>query len=278
MFNKVIISNKKEFEKKISKLKEDGFSNLHVVSDFDRTLTKSIINGRKTPSGIALIREGNYLTEDYPKKAFDLFKKYHPFEIDSKVDPDFRNKMMIEWWQTHVDLMVESEMNKSVVEDIIKRYNKIFRDKTSDLLTFLNKKNIPLLIFSSGLGDLIEGFLKKENLSFDNISIIANFYNYKKDNTINGYKGNIIHVFNKSKVQVENQNIAKVRNRTNLILLGDSIGDLGMSKGLEHDCILKIAFLNEKIEERLDDFKKEFDVIITNDGSMEYVFDLISSI
>ncbi len=63
----------KDIEDKIAAIKRDGLDKLHIISDFDRTLTKCSIEGRKIPSGIALLREGGYLSKDYPEKAFALF-------------------------------------------------------------------------------------------------------------------------------------------------------------------------------------------------------------
>jgi choline kinase len=82
MENDIIISNKPLLEQKIQKFKEGGKDKFHVVSDFDKTLTKSFWNGQKHPSIIAVLREEKYLTPDYSDRANALFEKYHPFEID----------------------------------------------------------------------------------------------------------------------------------------------------------------------------------------------------
>jgi hypothetical protein len=58
---------------------------MHVVSDFDRTLTKVFVNGKKIPSLISVIRDGNYLSSDYAEKAHALFNKYHLIETDTKI-------------------------------------------------------------------------------------------------------------------------------------------------------------------------------------------------
>ena len=39
MKENVIITNKQELDKKINAIKKDGKKSLHVISDFDRTLT-----------------------------------------------------------------------------------------------------------------------------------------------------------------------------------------------------------------------------------------------
>jgi len=46
---KIIIPNPENFEKLQTQIKKMGYQNLHIVSDFDRTLTYGTINGVKTP-------------------------------------------------------------------------------------------------------------------------------------------------------------------------------------------------------------------------------------
>jgi len=61
-------------------------------------------------------------------------------------------------------------------------------------------------------------------------------------------------------------------------LLGDNLEDIGMVDGFEYDNLLKIGFLNENIEENLENYKKAFDIVILNDGSMEFVNNLLKEI
>ncbi len=80
--SEVIIAN----PEKLAQLKkifiEDGKDKIHVLADFDRTLTKAIIKGKKMPSIISILRDNNYLTAEYAREARKLFAKYHPIEID----------------------------------------------------------------------------------------------------------------------------------------------------------------------------------------------------
>ncbi len=68
---------------------------------------------------------------------------------------------------------------------------------------------------------------------------------------------------------------SKVKNRKNVILLGDSLADAEMIKGFDYGNIFKIGFLNERIRESLDDYKERYDVVILNDGPMKYVNDFL---
>jgi len=96
MENNTYISNLDSLNQKIEQMKKQGASNLHIVSDFDRTLTKNFHEGEKLPSAVSLIRSGGYLTKDYPEKAYALFDKYHPYEIDLSIPFEERSKKMTE--------------------------------------------------------------------------------------------------------------------------------------------------------------------------------------
>lgn len=64
-------------------------------------------------------------------------------------------------------------------------------------------------MFSAGIGDVVLAALRHEKLLYTNIHVISNFLNYD-GNQINGFKGNIIHIFNKNEHAVENTSYFQV--------------------------------------------------------------------
>lgn len=51
--------------------------------------------------------------------------------------------------------------------------------------------------------------------------------------------------------------------RTNVLVLGDSLGDVEMAKGMRNPgAILKIAFLNDNINEHMESYLTSYDVVI----------------
>jgi 5'-nucleotidase len=53
--------------------------------------------------------------------------------------------------------------------------------------------------------------------------------------------------------------------------LRDSLEDIGMITGFNYDNLIKIGFLNEKIEDNLEYYGQNYDAIILNDSSMDFV-------
>lgn len=80
-----IVATQKKLNQKVQVMAEGGAGKLHVLADFDRTLTAAYVNGLPTPSLMSILRNGNYLSSNYAKKAHVLFDKYHLIEIDHGV-------------------------------------------------------------------------------------------------------------------------------------------------------------------------------------------------
>lgn len=271
----VLISDKRELEKKIKKISDQGKNKFHVIADFDRTLTKAFVDGQKSPTVIAQIREGKYLTPDYSMRAHKLFDIYHPIEIDSNISYEEKNSKMNEWWRKHFDLLVECGLNKQVIEEIIRTKTLKFREGSLEFLSALNENDIPLVIMSAGPGDMISEYIKQENKLYKNIHIIANMFIFDKNGKVTGVKEPIIHSLNKHEIELKKLLVYKeLLKRKNILLLGDGLDDLGMVEGFPYTNLIKVGFLNENVDKNLSKFKETYDVVVLNDGNMDYVNDL----
>ncbi len=123
-------------------------------------------------------------------------------------------------------------MNNGVVEDIIKKKRILLRKGAEDFFKELHEKNIPLLIFSAGVGGIIKGHLESKGLLYNNIHIISNFFDYDKNGRVKGYKSKIIHSFNKDELAIKGTKyFDMIKQRKNTILIGDSLGDIDMANG-----------------------------------------------
>ena len=278
----VVISDLEKFSEIKRKILLGGFDNLHVISDFDRTLTHVFLqDGSEVSSILSILRDENHLTPDYSDKARSLFKKYHQSEIDHTISMDEKKKAMEEWWTKHSELLIESGLNKSDLLKVAKSKRIRFREKTLESMILLNNNNVPFVILSaSGLGDIsIIDTLNANKMHFLNVDVISNKYIWDDRGYAIDYVKPHIHTFNKNETVIKESSFyPKIINRKNVILLGDSLGDVKMVEGFEYDNLLKIGFLNFHVEKDLEEYKKHYDVIITNDSSMEFVYDLLKEI
>jgi 5'-nucleotidase len=277
----IYIKNERELEYKIDSIKQDGKDSLHVIADFDRTLS-SVCNNKGEEEDKSLFIKFRLCAnfgEDYNKKYDALYDKYYPIEIDESLSLDYRSKMMDNWWQEYVDLDIQAGSNLTRIEKTLDKLNLELRHNIFEFFEQLQRNDIPLLIFSGGIKPYISGFLKRRNITYKNISIIANDFEFDKDGKLLGYKGKIIHTFNKNEAIISHDSHFKtLKEKQNIILLGDHIGDLKMAEGLPHKTKITIGFYNAKNETNLQKYIDSFDIVICNDGPMDYVNNLLRNI
>ncbi len=278
----IILVDERKFEEIRYNFKKGGINNVCLFTDFDRTLTYGTTNGRKTPSMIGVLRESDdYLGGDYAKKASFLAEKYRPIEADPNLEEKKKRKAMENWWQEHMELLIEKKLNKKHFQKIIDDRSVSFRDSIKDVFEFLSRNNIPMIIISaSGLGeDPILWMIEKELGNFPNVYIISNSFLYDEEENVIEYKKPIIHTMNKDDVSIEDRPFYnKIKNRKNILLLGDSFDDVKMAENIDYKNILKVCFLNEYSVKMIDHYKKVYDVLILNDSSADFVKEFLIDI
>jgi len=120
-------------------------------------------------------------------------------------------------------------------------------------------------------------FFKNIGKDYPNIYYVINHFNWDEKGRAVSPKGPIIHCMNKNGMILKEipDVYSKIRNRRNVLLLGDSIGDLGMVEGFEYKTLLKIGFLNFDYDKLREEYKKNFDVVLEGDGNFNFVNNLI---
>jgi 5'-nucleotidase len=186
---------------------------------------------------------------------------------------------MWQWWnESHAD-MINSGITKQLLNQICQERPLVFRDQINNFEKTLKQFRIPMVIMSASSGYMIQRYLEQAGLFADNVDILANWYEFDSDGKMIGAKEPVIHSLNKYEITLKDYPVFdQIKNRRNVILMGDNIDDIGMVEGFDYDNLIKIGFLNENMTERLDDFKKNFDVIILNDGGMDLVNNILKKI
>ncbi len=280
---KVIIVNFKRFEEIKKRFKRGGERKLSVFSDFERTITKFLVNNEKIYSLTSILRNSpEYLGKEYSERAKSLFRKYFPFEKNFYLPMELRKKEMENWWKEHMRLLIKFGLTKETIKRVVKESKLKLRRGAKKFFSFLDKKEIPLVIISAtGLGrEAIKIFLEKEKILFPNIFIISNDFFWNENGEAKGVKTPVLHSLKKEEIELKNYPLLyqKIKKRRNLILLGDMIEDIKMAKIFNYENLLKIGFLNDSLKRDLKEYKKNFDCVIINDGSMEFVNKILKEI
>lgn len=279
MSESIIIPNKERLSELKKSMTEGGAEKFHVLTDFDDTLTRSFIAGKKSQTSFAQVRNGGHLSPEYVKKTFEMYDYYRPIEVDNTISIEEKTAKMVEWWNRHFNLLVKHGFSKQLIGQIAGEKNTIFRGGSLELMDFLRDKNIPLVIMSAGLGDLIREIVKAEGRLYPNTHLISNFFNFDEDGKAMKYNEPLIHSLNKHETAIQGfPAFDVIKDRKNVLLMGDIIEDLGMIKGFDYDNLIRVGFLNVGVEENLEKFKENFDIIIKNDSGMEFVTNLVKEI
>jgi len=265
----LLIPNPSHLQKILERIRFDGDDNLHILADFDRTLTYGSQNGMKTTTIVSLLRDGKHLREDYAKRAHQLYDIYNPIEIDSSLSIEEKKPLMTEWWNKHFELMIECGLKMSDIEDVLVKSHLQFRTWVRIFLQRCYETHVPVIIISaSACGEAIPIFFQKHEMDFSNISYVCNQFEWRSDGTACAVREPIIHVFNKDETILETlpEVFDKIHNRKNIILLWDSLWDIGMSTGFDYTNLLKIGFLNISDTIMREQFAKNFDIIVEWDN------------
>ena len=270
----VHIKDPELFAKKKQAIQKIGKEACFIIADFDRTLTYGTFNGKKTPSIISLLRDGNHLTEDYAEKAHKLFDHYHAIECDPSLPLEYRKAQMQEWRGKHNELLIASKLRLADLKDIAENGHLQLRNGVKDCLNKLNESWIPLVIFSaSGCGDAIPLFMQHNQCDFPNISYVINRFSRDKEGIAKGIEGEIIHALNKDEWVFSKfpELREKLEKRKNVILIGDGLSDAEMAQGSNHETLLKIWILTLKTPELLKAYEEAFDLVLIGDDDFDEV-------
>ena len=153
-------------EEKIKILKYNK-NNIFVVLDFDRTITSN-----ESEDSWAATSNKEIMGEEINFKMDELYKVYRPIEIDYKMPIKEKEKNMEKWYGDCMDLYYKYNLTKEKLLQSVGKSKLIFRRGAKEFLNKCHQENIPVIIISAGIGNVIEQFLKTSNCYFDNTYII----------------------------------------------------------------------------------------------------------
>lgn len=123
-----------------------------------------------------------------------LKQTYGSVEFDKNIPSSIKIPYMSEWWDISHRVIASCNIRKQTLRSTVfnsnlqLRYVILFitdlgflRDRVPEFMATLNKHNIPIVVFSAGLGNVIELVLERESLLYDNVKIASNFMNFNED-------------------------------------------------------------------------------------------------
>ncbi|XP_074117640.1 7-methylguanosine phosphate-specific 5'-nucleotidase isoform X12 [Sminthopsis crassicaudata] len=224
----------------------------------------------------------------------DLLHYYYPIEIDPNRTVKEKFPLMVEWyskvpsilqkklfrWTKAHNLLCQQKIQKYQIAQIVRDSDAMLREGYETFFNTLYRSNVPLLIFSAGIGDILEEIIRQMNVFHPNIHVVSNYMDFDESGYLQGFKGQLIHTYNKnSSVLDDSKYFEQLQAKTNILLLGDSMGDLTMADGVSSvGNILKIGFLNDKVEERRERYLDSYDIVLEKDETLDVVNGILTHI
>jgi cytosolic 5'-nucleotidase 3 len=287
---RVITPRPDMLKQKLELFRELGVDSLQVVSDFDFTISKFNVNGSRGASCHRILEDCGLLSHDYHQQAQAIQRKYYPMEVDPNMDEETRVKFMIEWVERAHELLQASHLTNEIITQAVelgfqeKRFR--LRDRVVDFFDVLKANDVPLLIFSAGIADVVEDVLQRTlqtQLDDYDITIISNRAIFEgPNNEICGFVPPVLHVFNKKAVTFLDKPFFQrldTQRRENVLVLGDSLGDVTMTEGMNRSesHIIRVGFLNDRME-RLPQYEEVYDIVVLDDPGFDVPINIVMSV
>uniref|UniRef100_A0A914D4S6 5'-nucleotidase n=1 Tax=Acrobeloides nanus TaxID=290746 RepID=A0A914D4S6_9BILA len=270
--------------KKIQKMHEDGADKLMFISDFDCTLSKyKDSEGNRCNTTHAVIEGAMSVRHpELADKAAEMDKKYVQFEYCPIMTVEEKIPYMVEWWENSHNFAVQAKLTRQEVAEYVAKSRVYLRDLAKIYLKKIEENGLPHIVFSAGVGDIIENVFKNQvGYIPKGLHIISNMMVYDENNTCNGFTEPLIHTFNKNSTVLNNDMLfyEEIKGRKNVFLLGDSLGDSQMDLGVKDEGVaLKIGFLNFNFDTLLDKYMEHYDIVILDDQTMAIPLEILDYI
>ena len=184
-------------------------------------------------------------------------------------------------------------MTRENFKTIAETWGIFLRNGISEFINIKRELEIPLLVVSGGIGDVVRGSIEvnldKNGHTLEDMkpfNIVSNLGEYEGEK-LSYFNVPHVHTMNKAghvKKFIDLQRHLDEEShhhlRGNIIVMGDVVEDIEMVKQLSYDNILKIGFLNNMTADAhlYEKFQEAYDIIVHKDGNLWIVISIIELI
>ncbi|OQV22384.1 Cytosolic 5'-nucleotidase 3A [Hypsibius exemplaris] len=275
----VFIGNPGKVVALLEKMMTAGAERFQVVTDFDATLTRYHRDGKGCDSSYGVLETTTMFPPFYREEASKLCDYYYPIELDQSMSLEVKSQHMRDWWSKAHGFLMKTGLKAEWMGEMVRHSTVELRDGSLKLFELLENAGIPLLIFSAGIGDLIQEVLKQHG-NFKPM-IVANFLDFSEEGVVRGFQKELIHTFNKHEIFSHHQTdyFAKHEERRNVLVMGDMMGDLKMADGMRaKEDVLTVGFLNSKIQKCFPEYRDGFDIVLIDDQTHDIPISIVEAI
>mmetsp|Transcript_27845 Transcript_27845/g.71345 ORF Transcript_27845/g.71345 Transcript_27845/m.71345 type:complete len:314 (+) Transcript_27845:125-1066(+) len=241
-------------------------SQLLVITDFDATITAGDADQCHDLMGKSPLLS----------KAFrEEFAPLLDWTTNAAIDG-------VEWWDKAHELMLKHGMPpRSRLPGLVRDAFMPPRPGALQMLEKLAKMNVPVLIVSAGLSDVIEEFLRQHDALTENVTVCSNRLNYGADSVPQSVSpSQPVTSFTKAAAyRMAGAFFRHWNNRRMILVLGDSVTDIDAAHEVPYDECLSVGFLNSRPATSMTKYADTFDaVVLGNGGSLQPLTELVELI
>ena len=235
------------------------------------TLTRERIEDKTCSTWFIAIRKSTFVSQTYIDASRENYNYYRPIEklptweskeeqgdsSTEKITIEEKLKLMEEWWEKDLGSLIKQGLWHENFKTIVETCDIYFRNGISQLLSIKKEFEIPMLVVSAGIGELIKAsfeVISEENgYQYDDLkpfNLVSNLGVYEGDTLIK-FNFPLIHIMNKASHVKEFIDLQKLKDeeshhhlRGNIIVMGDVLEDLKMISEISYDNIIKVGYLN----------------------------------
>ena len=258
-------------------------NNYKLIFDFDHTIT-TYEEKQNSLNSKNLIQF--YMPKEFTEQVDLISKKY--VDIEKITDKDYKDILYTKWVIEVNELYIKYKCTKTDIRNYVqKAVNKnkiVLRNFVKEIFEFCNILGIPILIFSSGLYDVIVEFLKIHKIYYPNVFVAANKFDWDQKDVATRIQSPIFYDYNKKFEFLKgfycypnfptfptfNQKFNFTK-RNNLIVVTNSIYDKVMADSSKNIIYFGLNNNNKA------DFDIYFDYVINDNKSLEKLYKYIQN-
>lgn len=248
----------------LNKILSLKFEDIYLVFDFDRTITRG-----NSETSWSMIENSSLIDKGYRLDSRKLYNYYRKIEVDNYISNGAKNMLMEEWTRKQLQLFSKYNINEELFKELILSNKLNFRNGLDTFFKEMYNLNIPIIIISAGLGNVIYESLKQNNCLYSNVHLISNMLKF--DNNLIQIEGNLVNSTNKNNISIPNEIKEKIKKRKTIILFGDQISDLTVLNNFEFENKISIGFLSSDTNKYFEKYKQYFDLVCTECESYENI-------
>jgi 5'-nucleotidase len=113
---------------KLKQIHADGPDRLLVVSDWDRTLTRSTGEDGSDQSTCSVIANSGHLGQAFNRRYQELFERYRKIERAIDLPERVKSPHFLRWWSRQFDLLLDYKFSTQTIHRIVSENRPHLRD------------------------------------------------------------------------------------------------------------------------------------------------------